>query len=138
MFLSEWFEFPESFKDEKLLEKWQKVKKVYDVVMKAIEQKRSQKEIGSSLECKITLGIKDEKLFEDLSSIEDLHYVFIVSQCAIQKGRLEKVTYSENEVDIFVEKADGKKCERCWNYSTTVGLNPEHPTLCKRCCENIM
>jgi len=34
-----------------------------------------------------------------------------------------------------VQKADGKKCERCWNYSTRVGENSRYPTVCERCSE---
>ena len=34
---------------------------------------------------------------------------------------------------IRVEKAHGEKCERCWNYATTVGSFTDHPTLCDRC-----
>jgi isoleucyl-tRNA synthetase len=25
------------------------------------------------------------------------------------------------------------RCERCWNYRPTVGLDAEHPTRCERC-----
>lgn len=34
---------------------------------------------------------------------------------------------------IGVKKADGLKCDRCWNYSIHVGESEEHPTLCPRC-----
>ncbi|MEP0782847.1 isoleucine--tRNA ligase [Trichocoleus sp. DQ-A1] len=33
----------------------------------------------------------------------------------------------------IVVKADGKKCDRCWNYSVHVGDSAEHPLLCERC-----
>jgi isoleucyl-tRNA synthetase len=36
-------------------------------------------------------------------------------------------------VHIEVKKADGPKCERCWNYSTHVGENETYPTICERC-----
>ena len=36
---------------------------------------------------------------------------------------------------IKIEKADGTKCERCWNYSTRVGENKRYPTICERCVE---
>jgi len=36
-----------------------------------------------------------------------------------------------------VDQAEGQKCERCWNYSTTVGMLAEHPAICKRCAGNI-
>jgi len=30
-------------------------------------------------------------------------------------------------------RADGAKCERCWNYSTHVGENTRYPGVCERC-----
>jgi isoleucyl-tRNA synthetase len=40
-------------------------------------------------------------------------------------------------LEVTVQRADGKKCERCWNYSTHVGENPRYPTICERCSEAI-
>jgi isoleucyl-tRNA synthetase len=34
-----------------------------------------------------------------------------------------------------VEKAEGTKCERCWNYSVAVGQSSKYPTVCERCVE---
>ncbi len=34
---------------------------------------------------------------------------------------------------VEVKKADGAKCERCWNYSTHVGEDKTYPTVCERC-----
>jgi isoleucyl-tRNA synthetase len=34
---------------------------------------------------------------------------------------------------IEIARADGAKCERCWNYSTHVGENADYPTVCERC-----
>jgi isoleucyl-tRNA synthetase len=36
-------------------------------------------------------------------------------------------------VHVEVKKADGLKCERCWNYSTRVGEDKNYPTVCERC-----
>jgi isoleucyl-tRNA synthetase len=43
------------------------------------------------------------------------------------------VTEAGDLVIVGVQKAKGKKCERCWNYSTQVGINPTWPTVCERC-----
>ena len=40
-------------------------------------------------------------------------------------------------LEVTVQRADGKKCERCWNYSIHVGDNPRYPTICERCSEAI-
>ena len=34
---------------------------------------------------------------------------------------------------IYVYKASGRKCERCWKYSASVGTETSHPTVCDRC-----
>jgi isoleucyl-tRNA synthetase len=36
-------------------------------------------------------------------------------------------------LEVTVQRADGKKCERCWNYSTHVGENSRYPAICERC-----
>jgi isoleucyl-tRNA synthetase len=36
---------------------------------------------------------------------------------------------------VEIQKADGQKCERCWNYSTRVGEFEKYPTVCERCAE---
>lgn len=57
-------------------------------------------------------------------------------------GLIRNIPYSgeylvegEDKVWIGVSRAEGSKCERCWNYSTQVGSFVEHPTLCSRCYE---
>jgi len=34
---------------------------------------------------------------------------------------------------VIVQRADGEKCERCWNFSTHVGEDARYPTICERC-----
>jgi len=55
-----------------------------------------------------------------------LRYIFIVSQVEVREGDALKVE---------IRKADGKKCERCWNYSVRVGEFETYPTVCERCVE---
>ena len=38
---------------------------------------------------------------------------------------------------VKVERAEGEKCPRCWHYATDIGANPEHPSVCGRCVENV-
>lgn len=39
---------------------------------------------------------------------------------------------------IKIEKADGEKCQRCWNWDISVGTQEDHPGLCERCQKVIM
>jgi isoleucyl-tRNA synthetase len=105
-------------------------------VLKALEEKRRAGEIGSSLEAKIvfeTASERDEASLKKHSAI--IHSIFIVSQVEVK--RVSDVPEAINEVynktRIIVEKADGQKCARCWNYKTDVGQNTQHPSLCGPC-----
>ncbi|KAF9599558.1 hypothetical protein IFM89_038980 [Coptis chinensis] len=119
-------------------------------VNKVLETARSGKLIGSSLDAKIYLHSSDadlsSKLHETCASSNDadeLHRIFITSQVEILSsmgnGIAESIPYSGDcliqgkKVWVGVSRADGSKCERCWNYSTKVGSFSEHPTLCSRC-----
>jgi isoleucyl-tRNA synthetase len=63
--------------------------------------------------------------------------LFIVSQVLVDSTASEGALQSETlpGLAIKIERADGKKCERCWNYSTHVGENTRYPTVCERCTE---
>ncbi|NJM53463.1 MAG: hypothetical protein HC846_08780 [Blastocatellia bacterium] len=41
--------------------------------------------------------------------------------------------HQEDSFSVKIEKADGQKCERCWNYSIRVGEFEKYPTVCERC-----
>lgn len=119
-------EFPKaaSAPDVALLERWERLFAIRDDVLRALEEARNEKKIGSSLEAKVTLTVNDETAEFLENYADDLRYIFIVSQAAIVKGDAFGVT---------VEKADGEKCERCWNYSVRVGESAKYPTVCERC-----
>ncbi len=99
-------EIPAKWKNDKLEEKWIKLFKIKQEANLAIEEKRSNKEIGSSLEAeiKIMIDIENFNLLEGL----DLAEYFITSKA--EKIKLE----GKNKLEIEVKKANGKKCPRCW------------------------
>ncbi len=136
--------FPEPdsrWADAQLAQRWEQLLSVRTVVQGALEMQRRDKVIGSSLEAKVVLSA-DMTRWEFLRQYETfLPTLFIVSQVTIRwekevslEGHLLSDT-SGFAVDVF--KADGAKCERCWNYRPAVGSFPEHPTLCDRCIEAI-
>jgi isoleucyl-tRNA synthetase len=68
-------------------------------------------------------------LYAVLKRHEDqLRYLLIVSAVKLEEGDPAATTAS-----IEVKKADGQKCERCWNYSIHVGEDKNYPTVCERC-----
>jgi isoleucyl-tRNA synthetase len=107
-----------------LLKDWDALFEVRDQVLRALEEARVAKEIGSSLEAKVTLTATGDTLRLLKTHESELRYIFIVSQVELREG---------NELTIAVSNADGEKCERCWNYSTRVGESSKFPTVCERC-----
>ncbi|MGN0630089.1 MAG: class I tRNA ligase family protein, partial [Ruminococcus sp.] len=116
---------------DEFTEKWDLIYQTRMDVNKVLEEKRNEKLIGKSLEAAVTIAAADDASFKILSENTDvLAAVLIVSSV--------NVVRSENgETSDTVTKADGKKCERCWIYSTSVGKNASHPTLCARCARVI-
>ena len=109
-----------------LLQNWTALFAIRDEVLRALEVARIAKQIGSSLEAKVTLSASGKTL-ELLGQYEnDLRYIFIVSQVELGES-------TEPDVSIRVSTAEGAKCERCWNYSTRVGESAKYPTVCERC-----
>ena len=92
-----------------------------------------EKVIGHSLNAKVTLYATEDKYEQLLKDADLLTSVFIVSKVEVDNNKREE----DGEIGIKVEVADGEKCERCWMYSETVGKNHDHPTLCKRCVDNL-
>ncbi len=130
--------FPEVKKehlDDHLAGRWEQLLQVRQEVLKALEQARQQKLIGSSLEAKINIQ-SPEKLHSFLKGyLQELPALFIVSQVTLEHN-LDEEGYESQEIKglkIQVLRAEGQKCERCWNYCTSVGTDKEHPHICERC-----
>ncbi len=114
-------------KDDAFTEKWNALLAIRETVQKALEEARTEKRIGGSLEAKVTILCKGENLDVLKNAGIDLTTLFIVSQVVLQEG--------DGELSVTVEHAEGEKCARCWMYSETVGSHPEHTDLCARCAE---
>lgn len=71
------------------------------------------------------------------NAVDELRYLFLASQVelvdsvAILEALPHKVVTEDLAVGMV--KAEGCKCDRCWNYSTYVGQFSNYPDLCERC-----
>jgi len=125
------FPKPKSVSDEDyLLSEWEKLRIVREAVLKSLEEVRQKGTIGNSLEAKVIIGAAGEPLDLLRRHEQDLRYIFIVSQVVVEDDPGAK-----EGVRIQVLRADGQKCERCWNYSVAVGKDSARPSLCERCVE---
>jgi len=115
--------------DSQQQQDWTTLLAVREQAMKALEEERNSKRIGKSLEAQLTITAADPA-YTVLARYQDqLRYLFIVSAVKLVSG----AGNGAGSVQVEVRKADGAKCERCWNYSTHVGDDKTYPTVCERC-----
>merc|ERR1711991_1173807 len=96
---------PKNWENKKLNDKWEQLFKIKQEANVAIEAKRSNKEIGSSLEAEVKLKVNNNtfKILENL----DLAEYLITSKA-------DKELSNNENMEIEVSKAKGNKCPRCW------------------------
>lgn len=114
--------------NEALLAKWSRIREIRDVANKAIEDLRTEGQVGASLQAQlaITAGADDAALLRSLGA--DLKFVTITSAASVVDGA---------ELAVAVTPSTATKCERCWHYADDVGAHNDHPTLCGRCVGNL-
>ncbi len=114
--------------DESLMANWERLFEIRDEVLQSLEEARIAKQIGSSLEARLKISAAGDSYDLLLRYRDELRYIFIVSQ-------VEVVNSDEGASGVVVKvfPAEGRKCERCWNYSTRVGESARYPEVCERC-----
>ena len=121
---------------------WDTLLQLRDEVLKALEPARQSKFISGALEARVELAAQEEMAAFLNRYVAHLPALFIVSQVHVtQVPAVEApvpATAAEGKgavegVRVTIHRADGSKCERCWNYSAQVGSNSFYPTLCERC-----
>jgi isoleucyl-tRNA synthetase len=118
---------------------WELLGRVRGEALKALEIARNEKKlINSGLEAKVLLNADLETKAKLKHYLAQLPALFIVSQVELlNAGSGDYKSEAVPGLEVTVQRADGKKCERCWNYSTHVGENRRYPTICERCSEAI-
>ncbi|WP_199299965.1 isoleucine--tRNA ligase [Trichocoleus sp. FACHB-262] len=148
VFEAGWVHLEGRWQVESLAKSWPALRQIRAEVNRVLEKARAEKMVGSSLEAKLLLYVPDLELRQQLQTmnpatslngngVDELRYLFIVSQVELldSPAALEGLQYSSQSdaLGIGVVKADGEKCDRCWNYSTHVGESAAHSLLCERC-----
>ena len=125
-----WYDLPGHGLSDVQITDWQNIIEVRALTNKAIEEKRSLGEVGSSLQAEITITV-DSPAYDSLARMEDaLRFVFITSQAKVEKQSGSGLTFK-------VAASKHAKCDRCWHYREDVGARAEHPTICGRCVSNL-
>jgi isoleucyl-tRNA synthetase len=127
--------------DPELVDRWSRLITLRERVLAEIEPLRKDKRIGSSLQAKVVLSATVRELAFLEGYARDLPMLFIVSDVELRSlpARPEAAPaaagglHEEGAVGVTIERADGRKCERCWRYVGTVSTDPESAGLCERC-----
>ncbi|MDJ0510710.1 MAG: isoleucine--tRNA ligase [Crocosphaera sp.] len=148
VFEAGWVQTSKQWENPELEASWTKIRAIRNEVNNALELARQQKAIGSSLDAKVLIYVSDQDLREKLekfnptdvltgNQVDELRYFVLASQVELVDSldSIQKADYqSESDlVSVGVIKAEGEKCERCWNYSTKVGEFKDDPAICERC-----
>ncbi|WP_396133641.1 isoleucine--tRNA ligase [Chamaesiphon sp. OTE_75_metabat_556] len=84
-------------------------------------------------------SITSQPIHHHANGIDELRYLFLASQVELIDdadrlvGLQHQTTVEGGKIGVV--NADGTKCDRCWNYSSTVGTNSEHLLVCDRCVD---
>lgn len=153
VFQAGWVQIPDAWRDGELGDRWQQIRQLRAEVNRVLEAARNDKAIGSSLEAKLLIQVADPALAETLlqfnppvelasqsqghNGVDELRYFFLTSQVEWVEDRdhIAALKYASvtDAIAVGVMDAAGHKCDRCWNYSETVGQSEADPTICDRC-----
>ncbi len=130
--LSSWPETKPQWHNEQLEQDFLQILKVREVVTRAIEPLRADKQIGSSLEAAVYVNSENNSVLK--ANEDELCNIFITSQAFITDVKPEGVLneYIEDGCTVWVTKAQGHKCERCWKYRN---LNSDG--ICSDCMDAV-
>jgi isoleucyl-tRNA synthetase len=126
-------EFPvvDRLLDPDLLATWERLLAVRETVNAALEQKRQQKVIGTSLGARVRLTASGP-----IGALLDAHrsslpMLFIVSDLELDVGP----TAGPDVVAVEVHKSPGTKCERCWRFVASTRTDADWAGICDRCVD---
>jgi len=125
---------PESWLDEALEARWEKIARVRRVVTGALEIERREKRIGSSLEAAPKVYVGDGELLKALDGV-DFAEVCITSGIEVVAGNGPDDAFRLPEVAgvaVVPALAEGRRCARSWKILPTVGSDADYPDLSPR------
>tara|TARA_Y100001970_G_C14255491_1_gene875051 strand:+ start:2537 stop:5317 length:2781 start_codon:yes stop_codon:yes gene_type:complete len=130
--LEDFLSTPDHYENKSIGLIWTKIKQIRKVITGALEIKRAEKLIGSSLEAHIDLYL-EKSLIEKIKhySIDEIS---IVSSFNIYELSDNIDGFSVEDVPnvkVVVTKTKGSKCQRCWKYREIL-INNE---ICDRCAD---
>jgi isoleucyl-tRNA synthetase len=125
---------PAEWRDDALAARSDIVRAVRRVVTGALEEQRTAKVIGSSLEAAPTVYLSAE-LAAVITNPDTFADLCITSQITIVEGDAPDGGFALEDmagVGVVFGTSDGEKCQRCWKILPYVGTH-SHTGVCGRC-----
>jgi isoleucyl-tRNA synthetase len=114
--------------DRNLLDEWERLLAIRDTVNASLEELRQAKQIGNSLQARVTITASGQDLTLLKRYEAQLPMLFIVSEVELAAAPGGDAGYS-----VAGARTSGVKCERCWRYVPKVSSDPVRPGICERC-----
>jgi len=121
--------------DEEIMKEYEVFKTLRSDVLKALEDARANKIIGSAQEAFVAIKFNDEnsdvaKLFKSFDS-KHAASLFVVSEIR----ELDNAGNVYENAKVEVKHHTGHFCERCWNYEDDAVVQEDGTYLCQRCAK---
>jgi len=132
-----WPEIPADWRNDELAAKWKRIREVRSVVTGALEIDRREKRIGASLESAPTLYVTESGDAQLLATV-NMAEICITSALTVSLDQPPAEAFTLEEVAgvaVKTARAEGCKCQRCWQVLPEVGKSARQPDLCLRCEE---
>ena len=143
IFFNKWFDIDINGLDRCNItnDNWNEILEVKKVVSKALEEKRKENIIGSSLDADITIYCSRD-LYNTLNALgEELKFIFITSSSSLKNideyNSSKIISLNNSKIAIDIINSKNVKCERCWHKCKTVGQNKKYENICFRCISNV-
>jgi isoleucyl-tRNA synthetase len=121
-----------AFVDGQLASDWQVLLTLRESVLAELEKARAAGRLKAPREAKAKIRIKGAD------------YAALLKRYEGQLGSFLGISQADVTLDpgaantqIEIDRAEGKKCERCWIYKKDVGVKADRPDICGRCADAV-
>lgn len=138
--LQTWQDVPKEWVNGETLSRMENLRDLRKAVTGALELKRADKTIGSSLEAAPIVYLNNADIKAAIGD-EDLEELCIVSGLELIEGDAPDGAFALEDVKgvgVVFKKAEGIKCRRSWKYFDPKTANPQFPDITPRDAEAVL
>ncbi|MBI1874503.1 MAG: isoleucine--tRNA ligase [Acidobacteria bacterium] len=124
----------EALVDGPLMDRWQRLIDIREIVNRALEQQRKEKVFGNSLAARVHVRASDADAALLDQYLQQLPMLFIVSEVSVERRASGGAALEQVPV-VDVHRARGERCDRCWRYVTELTRDADKAGICLRCAD---